>query len=103
MAQRQAYKITDFNFLTSEVILKNLPFIAFLGFLAMVYIANARFAERNVRQIQVLKKELKEMRWLYMSLQAENMYNSMQSEVAESVKELGLGENRKKPKIIKVD
>ncbi|MCI5080059.1 MAG: hypothetical protein MRY78_00120 [Saprospiraceae bacterium] len=103
MAKKQGPKYTDFNFLTSEAVLKNLPFIAFLGFLAMIYIANARLAERNVRHIQILQRELKEMRWMYMALKSENMYNSMQSEVAENVKEIGLQENRRKPKIIKVD
>ncbi|MCH2082029.1 MAG: hypothetical protein MK226_06525 [Saprospiraceae bacterium] len=102
MAKGEQNRFSDLNFLTSETVLKNLPFIAFLGLLAMIYIANARLAERNVRHIQVLQKELKEMRWMYMSLQSENMYNSMRSEVTERVDEMGLKVNRRKPKIIEV-
>ena len=63
------------GFFSSDTIIKNLPFILFLGFLAVIYIANAHLAERNVRQIQETRRELKEMRWYYMTLQAENMYN----------------------------
>lgn len=103
MAKKRGFKITDFGYLTSELILKHLPFILFLGLLATFYIANAHYAERNVRLIQEMQKDLKELRWFYMSLQSENMYNSMQSEVAEKVRDDGLRQNRKDPKIIKVE
>ena len=75
----------------SASLLKDNPlFVLFIGFLLVVYIANAHLAERNVREIQILRDELKEMRWYYMSLQAENMYNAKRSEVAERVKDTGL-------------
>ena len=71
-----------------------------MGFLAMIYIANVHYAERNVREIQELQRELKEIRWYYMTLQAENMYHSRRSEMAQSVKELGLELPTEKPKKI---
>jgi len=85
---------------SSDYILRNMPFVLFLGFLAVIYIANAHLAERNVRQIQELRRELKEMRWYYMTLQAENMYKSRRSEMARSVEELGLQPMTDKPKKI---
>lgn len=99
-----AKKRSAFNFgaISSELILKNLPFFLFLGFLATVYIASAHYAERNVRQIQVMQKELKELRWYYMSLQAENMYNSKRSEIADRVRKEGLRSFAQDPKIIVV-
>ena len=103
MAKKKGFQMADLGHVVTGFILKNLPFLAFLGFLAIVYIANAHYAEKSVMRIQLLQKETKELRWYYMSLQSENMYNSMQSEVAENVKEIGLQENRRKPKIIKVD
>lgn len=84
-------------------ILKNLPFVAFLGFITTIYIANAHYAERNVREIQVVQKELKDLRREYNSLQAENMSKQRMSEVAKSVKPLNLEVFNKSPKKIIVE
>lgn len=96
-------QIASLSYLTSDLIVRNVLFILFLGFLAIVYIANARQAERNVRQIQMLQKELQELKWYYRSLQAENMYNSKQSELTEKVKDQGLSPIMEPPKIIEVE
>lgn len=90
------------DFWNSEKIFENLPFILFIGFLAIIYIANAHFAERNVRRIQVLKKEIQELRWHYRSLQAEIMVDSKRTEIGEKVKEEGLRAFQVKPKKIVV-
>lgn len=94
---------SDLNFWSSDSLLKNVPFFFFLGFLATIYIANSHFAERNVRKIQVLQREIKEMRWFYMSLQSENMFNSKRSEIAKKVAPDGLRQLNSKPKIIEVN
>ncbi len=83
-------------------LLKNLPFIVFVGFLGTIYIANAHYAEKKVREIQILQKDLKETRWRYMSLKSELMYNSKQVEVAERAKDIGLKESKEQPKKIVV-
>jgi len=62
------------RFAGSYVIIKNIPFVFFLGFLGVIYIANAHMAERKVRQIQEV--------------------------VANKVKPLGLYELKNKPKKI---
>lgn len=82
----------------STFILDNLGFLAFLGALALVYIANAHHAEYNVRRIQTLETEIKEKNWLLLTLQSENMYNGLRSEVVETVREEGLRMHRGKPK-----
>ncbi len=92
--------VTELGFLTSELVLKNLVFFLFLGFMATIYIANAHYAEKNVRRIQFLQKELKELRWYYMSLEAENMFNSRRTEMAEKVKSEGLYPLDERPKKI---
>ena len=103
MAKRkEIMTLFDVGFWTSRLVLNNLAFVIFLGFLATVYIANAHLAERNVREIQMLQKDLKEMRWYYMSLQSENMYNAMRSEVAKRVREDGLRLQEEAPKRIVV-
>ncbi len=106
MAKKKDYKaMFDLGNWASRLVLNNLAFVLFLGFLAIFYIANAHLAERNVRKIQTLQKELKEMRWYYMSLQSENMYNAKRSEVAERVKGQGLAPLKEAPKriIVKED
>lgn len=103
MAKERGFRnYFELNFITSDLILNNLFFVLFLGFLATVYIANAHYAERNVREIQLLQKEIKDLRWYYMSLQAENMYKSKHSEMRESVKDLGLRPQTGRPKRIVV-
>lgn len=98
-ARRKAGRSFDL----STFILNNLGFLAFLGGLALLYIGNAHYAEYNVRRIQVLEDEIKEKRWLYMSLQSENMYNGLRSEVVENVREDGLRMHRGKPKKLVVE
>ncbi len=84
------------------LILENLGYISFLGVLALLYIGNAHYAEYNVRRIQELESDIKEKRWLYMSLQSENMYNGLRSEIVETVREDGLRMHRGLPKKIAV-
>ncbi|CAH0999932.1 hypothetical protein LEM8419_01174 [Neolewinella maritima] len=82
------------------LILDNLGFLAFVGVLALIYIGNAHYAEYNVRRIQELESDIKEKRWLYMSLQSENMYNGLRSEIVDQVRPNGLRLHRGKPKKI---
>ena len=104
MAKKRDIKsIFDLGLLTSKLVMNNLTFVLFLGFLTMVYIANAHYAESNVRKIQTLQKELRELKWYYMSLQSENMYNAKRSEVAKRVKDAGLKVQTQAPKRILVD
>lgn len=85
------------------LLVKNLPFFCFLAFLAAIYIANAHYAEKKVREIETLQNELKQQRWEYMTLKSELMYRSKQAEVATQVRDLGLKEPTVKPYKIIVD
>lgn len=84
-------------------ILKNLPFVAFLGFITTIYIANVHYAERNVREIQVIQKELKDLRREYNALQAENMEKQRMTVISKAVKPLQLEVFNKNPKKIIVE
>jgi hypothetical protein len=96
MAKRSALsQVREFR--VSAFILRNLGFILFLGFLAILYIGNAHLAERNVRRIQELQREIRQQRWYFMSLQSENMYNSLRSEVVDRVRDDGLRLHRGEP------
>ncbi len=104
MARKKNKSFKDymaFGNLGAELVLKNLPYVLFVGFLAIVYIANAHYSEKKVREIQRLQAEIKELRWHYRSLQSELMYNSKRSEIAKRVAPLGLKPmNGKTKKII---
>jgi cell division protein FtsL len=74
----------------ASLILKNLPYVLFLSFLAIVYIANAHYAEKQIRQIQTLQQEVKDLKREYNSLKSEIMFKSRLSEVGDDVESLGL-------------
>ena len=104
MAKRQGLgQFFELGYLTEELLLKNLVFVLFLGFLAILYIANAHYAERNVREIQGLQREMKELKWYYLTLESENMYNSRKAEMAGRLREEGLIAAPSKPLRIVVD
>lgn len=77
-----------------------LPFIIFLAFLGMIYIGNRHFAENNIRDIDKLSKEVKELSWDFKTLKADLMLKSTQTEVAGMVDTFGLKEPVEPPKKI---
>jgi hypothetical protein len=77
-----------------------LPFVFFLALLALLNIASRHNAENMARDINILKKEIKELRWDYMTNKAELMYICKQTEVALRVESLGLKESLTPPKKI---
>ena len=92
-----------FGNMSASLVLKNLPFVMFLGFLTVIYIANAHFAEKQIRQIQTLQQDVKELKREYNSLKSENMLNSRLAEIEEDVKGLGLTKKAGRVKRIIVD
>ena len=87
---------------SSSAFVGYIPFIAFVGLLAILYIANRHYAERTVRQIDHLGKEVKEMNWDYKSFSADLMKLTTQTEIAKRVDSMGLKERKAPPKKIVV-
>lgn len=83
--------------LSTLLVTKNLPFVAFLLFLTLLYISNRHLAERTVRQIDRLGRDVKELGWDYKSLSAELMKLTTQSEIAKRADTLGLKERTEPP------
>jgi hypothetical protein len=86
----------------TRMVYKNLPFVYFLAFLGLIYIANVHYAERNVRKIQRLTNELKESRWKYLSMKADLMFEGTQSQIAKDVASLGLKSDGEQARLLKV-
>lgn len=75
-----------------------LPYLIFLCVLGMIYIANSHMAVKNIRDIDRISKEVKELSWEYKSLKADLMFKSKMTEVAKKVDTLGLKELIEPPK-----
>ena len=73
-------------------IVKNFPFFLFLSILAVIYIYNGHYAEKTVRDINILNRELDELNYEYKTLKSEVMFRSKQSELSKAVEPLGLKE-----------
>jgi hypothetical protein len=78
--------------MSKESALNILPFLFFLTVLGMLYIANKHYAEKNIRQIEKINKELKELKWEHLTVKSILMSKSKQSEVAKITKAFGLNE-----------
>lgn len=90
------------KFLTDGVVSKEaateaLPFLIFISVLCMLYIANSHMAVKNIREIDKLNKEVKELSWEYKSLKADLMFKSKLTEVAKKVDTLGIKELTEPP------
>src|SRR4051812_35915193 len=78
-------------------VLFNMPFVLFLVVLAALHIANNHMAENYARDIAKTEKEVKELRWQYMTTTSSLMQKSKQSEVVRLVGTQGLKELRIPP------
>ena len=77
-----------------------MPFMFFLTILSLAYIANSYYAEKTVRDIDKISKELKELRSEYISGKSDLMYSSKQSNVALKAAHLGVKESLAPPRKI---
>ena len=83
--------------ISTYLVAKNLPFVAFLALLGLLYISNRHLAENTVRRIDKLGREVKELSWDYKSLNAELMKLTTQTEIAKRADTLGLKERTEPP------
>ncbi|TND09215.1 MAG: hypothetical protein FD123_1618 [Bacteroidetes bacterium] len=90
------------SFLSREGVLRNLPFIFFLTFIALCYIANGYYAEEQIRSLNTMQNKLKELRSEYIVSKSDLMFVSKQSEVAKRAAPLGIKESLEPPKEILV-
>lgn len=96
-------EIIDGTFLVRENMIRQLPYVLFLTFLGILYIANRFHAERMVRQIDELKVEVDNLRSEQITTTSELMNISRPSQVSALVQSKGLGlkESMEPPKKLK--
>ncbi len=85
------------NIFTSKLVISNIPFILFLVFIAIIYIANNYNVQSKVRKIEQTTKELKDLRDEHISLKSSLMYFTKKSEVAKRLKHKDIKEATKPP------
>jgi hypothetical protein len=78
------------NFLAREYSWRQAPFLFFLSFIGILYIANSYYAEKNIRKINKYSEELKELRSEYITSKSRLMFLGRQSEIARLARERGL-------------
>lgn len=80
-----------------QFLLKNIHYVFFIFLLAMMYIANNHLAQKLVTDINHKAKELKELRWDYLTIKSDLMYQSKLTEVLPKANEIGLKELNEPP------
>lgn len=95
--------IFDGSFLTKKTAISLLPFLLYLTLLAIIYIANSYEAERIIIESDRIKKELKELRYEFITTETELTSISKQSEVAKRLDPLGIKESTTPPRKILAD
>ncbi|UJP66559.1 FtsL-like putative cell division protein [Mongoliitalea daihaiensis] len=76
---------------------KFVPPIMYAAFIAMIYIWSNHRSERMIRQIDLMQREVEDLRADVTTLEAEFMYSSKQSEVAKKIELLGIEEIKEPP------
>ena len=99
---RSVASVVSGNFLSQEATIKNFPFVFFLSFLAICYIANGYYADDQVRKVNSLKNDIKELRTQYIVVKDSLVIKSKQTEVAKAlaVQQTGIVESVVPPKKI---
>ncbi|MFN8712414.1 MAG: FtsL-like putative cell division protein [Bacteroidota bacterium] len=91
------------SFLSREYVIRSLPFIFFITLITLLYIANGYYAEEQIRKINRIGNEIKELRSAYIIAKSDLMFISKQSEVARRTEAAGLKESLEPPQKIVIN
>ncbi|HSV88355.1 MAG TPA: FtsL-like putative cell division protein [Bacteroidales bacterium] len=97
-AGRFFHSILDGSLLSRDKVGALLPFIFFLVAIAIFFIANNYHAEKQAREVEALREEVKELRTRNTLIKAELMYLSNQSEVVRRLSDKGFVESTVPPR-----
>lgn len=89
---------------TSDDVTRALPFLFYVAFLCMVYIGLRHVSDNNIRDIDKVGKQVKELSWEYKSSKAELAYKSTLTEVAKRAEadSIGIHQSEQPPQKIVV-
>lgn len=92
--------INIFGYFEQGNVVRMMPYIFFLTFLALIYIGNIYYAERTIRDIARTEREIKELRSEFITGKSDLMYRSKLSEVAVAIRPRELKESVVAPRKI---
>lgn len=73
-----------------KAIVSNVPYLAFVALLCVLYINNSQRAVEMQRELNNQNKVLKELRWRYMDMKTQLMYARMETQVIKNASAVGL-------------
>ncbi len=76
-----------------ENLARQIPFILYMTFLGVLYIANSYNAEKTIIEIGKTKRQNEELRYSYITTKSDLMFHSKQSEVAIKLQNSGIKES----------
>ena len=89
------------RWLNYQSVVKQVPFFLFLSLLAVIYIYNGHYANKTIRKINKLSREVKELKYEYTAVKSKVLYQSKQTELVKAVEPLGLKELVQSPVTLK--
>jgi len=89
------------KWLNYQSIVKQVSFFLFLALLAVMYIYNGHYADKTVRQINKVAREVKELQYEYKAVKSDVMFRNKPSELVKAVEPLGLKELTEAPVVLK--
>jgi len=98
---RNVNAVLSGKFLTREYVLSNLGFIFFCVFIMVCYIGYGYFAEKNLKELAKSESDLQELKARNLSTHARLEQLKQQSQVAQSIKNLGLVESTAPPIVLR--
>lgn len=85
------------SFLTRDAVVRQVPYMLFLVGLMIIYIGYGYYAEKTVRKVYKTDVEVKELKSRYTTTFSRLETKKQQSNIAETVAQMGLTESRTPP------
>lgn len=76
--------------LSHKGIVRNLPFLAFVVLLCIVYISNSQKTIQTQRELNRNRETIKELRWRYVDVKSRLLKAGMESEIIRNAADIGL-------------
>jgi hypothetical protein len=105
-AARKLIRVVNiFEYFDRKSVMVIMPYMFFLFFLGLIYIANSYYAEKSIRDIDKTGRDLKELRAEFITARNDLMYRSKLTEVAKAIEVKEVHEARIAPSkiIVKVE